>query len=244
VLKVVIVGSIPRKTSKLCLGSLGKERFRIVFFRESAASPTIFNLHSGQGDQTSLWKSRPEHSPTHFLVENYRKTLSADKRNAKMRAISTVFNKLPTLNNPKCVETVSKIRRKFVENSSKIRRKFVENSSKIRRKFVENSSKIRRKFVENSSKIRRKFAQSGHPAVGPLLRGESQNSGSSSPPSSLLPRSTSNRSQNVCAAQMDSFSDDEQGCQIFLRAKYQNGKKLPNYHELYQMSTKYNKKTV
>jgi hypothetical protein len=34
----------------------------------------------------------------------------------------------------------------------------------------------------------------------------------------------------------------DQGCQIFLGTKYQNGKKLPNYHELYQMSIKCNKR--
>jgi hypothetical protein len=33
-----------------------------------------------------------------------------------------------------------------------------------------------------------------------------------------------------------------QGCQIFLGTKYQNGKKFPNYNELYQMSIKYNKR--
>jgi hypothetical protein len=32
-----------------------------------------------------------------------------------------------------------------------------------------------------------------------------------------------------------------QGCQIFLGTKYQNGKNIPNYHKLYQMSMKYNK---
>jgi hypothetical protein len=34
----------------------------------------------------------------------------------------------------------------------------------------------------------------------------------------------------------------DQGCQIFLRTKYQNGKNIPNFHELYQMSIKYNKR--
>jgi hypothetical protein len=33
----------------------------------------------------------------------------------------------------------------------------------------------------------------------------------------------------------------EQGCQIFLGTKYQNGKNIPNYHELCQMFIKYNK---
>jgi hypothetical protein len=33
-----------------------------------------------------------------------------------------------------------------------------------------------------------------------------------------------------------------QGCQIFLCKKYQNGENIPNYHELYQMSIKYNKR--
>jgi hypothetical protein len=32
------------------------------------------------------------------------------------------------------------------------------------------------------------------------------------------------------------------GCQIFLGTKYQNGKNIPNYHKLYQMSIKYNKR--
>jgi hypothetical protein len=31
----------------------------------------------------------------------------------------------------------------------------------------------------------------------------------------------------------------DQGCQIFLGTKYQNGKNIPNYHELYQMSIQY-----
>jgi hypothetical protein len=34
----------------------------------------------------------------------------------------------------------------------------------------------------------------------------------------------------------------EQGCQIFLGTKYQNWKNIPNYHKLYQMSIKYNKR--
>jgi hypothetical protein len=29
------------------------------------------------------------------------------------------------------------------------------------------------------------------------------------------------------------------GCQIFLGTKYQNGKNIPNYHELYQFTTNY-----
>jgi hypothetical protein len=33
-----------------------------------------------------------------------------------------------------------------------------------------------------------------------------------------------------------------QGCQIFLFTKYPNGKNIPNYHELYQMSIKYEKR--
>jgi hypothetical protein len=33
----------------------------------------------------------------------------------------------------------------------------------------------------------------------------------------------------------------KQGCQIFLGTKYQNGKNIPSYHKLYQMSIKYNK---
>jgi hypothetical protein len=33
-----------------------------------------------------------------------------------------------------------------------------------------------------------------------------------------------------------------QGCQIILGTKYQNVKYIPNYHELYQMSIKYNKR--
>jgi hypothetical protein len=33
-----------------------------------------------------------------------------------------------------------------------------------------------------------------------------------------------------------------QGCQIFLGTKYQNGKNIPNYHELCQMPIKYNKR--
>jgi hypothetical protein len=33
-----------------------------------------------------------------------------------------------------------------------------------------------------------------------------------------------------------------QSCQIFLGTKYQNGENIPNYHELYQMSIKYNKR--
>jgi hypothetical protein len=33
-----------------------------------------------------------------------------------------------------------------------------------------------------------------------------------------------------------------QGCQIFLSTKYQNGKNIPNYDELYQMSIKCNKR--
>jgi hypothetical protein len=32
------------------------------------------------------------------------------------------------------------------------------------------------------------------------------------------------------------------GCQIFLGTKYQNGKNIQNYHELYQVSIKYNKR--
>jgi hypothetical protein len=35
-----------------------------------------------------------------------------------------------------------------------------------------------------------------------------------------------------------------QGCQIFLVQNTKTGKNIPNYHELYQMSIKYNKKTV
>jgi hypothetical protein len=38
------------------------------------------------------------------------------------------------------------------------------------------------------------------------------------------------------------ISSSKQGCQIFLGAKYQNGNNVPNYHELYQMSIKYNKR--
>jgi hypothetical protein len=34
----------------------------------------------------------------------------------------------------------------------------------------------------------------------------------------------------------------DQGCQISISTKYQNGKKLPNSHKLYQMSIKYNKR--
>jgi hypothetical protein len=34
----------------------------------------------------------------------------------------------------------------------------------------------------------------------------------------------------------------DQGCQIILGTKYQNGKNIPNYHKLYQMSMKYNKR--
>jgi hypothetical protein len=33
-----------------------------------------------------------------------------------------------------------------------------------------------------------------------------------------------------------------QVCQIFLGTKYQNGKNMPNYHDLNQMSIKYNKR--
>jgi hypothetical protein len=33
-----------------------------------------------------------------------------------------------------------------------------------------------------------------------------------------------------------------QGCQIFLGTEYQNGEKIQNYHDLYQMSIKYNKR--
>jgi hypothetical protein len=38
------------------------------------------------------------------------------------------------------------------------------------------------------------------------------------------------------------FDDRDQGCQIFLGTKYQNGKNIPNYHKLYQMFIKYNKR--
>jgi hypothetical protein len=34
----------------------------------------------------------------------------------------------------------------------------------------------------------------------------------------------------------------DQGCQIFLGTKYQNVKNIQNYHKLYQMSIKYNKR--
>jgi hypothetical protein len=33
-----------------------------------------------------------------------------------------------------------------------------------------------------------------------------------------------------------------QGCQIFIRTKYPNGKNVPNFHELHQMSIKYDKR--
>jgi hypothetical protein len=33
-----------------------------------------------------------------------------------------------------------------------------------------------------------------------------------------------------------------QGCQIFIGTKHQNRKNTPNYHELFQMSIKYNKR--
>jgi hypothetical protein len=38
------------------------------------------------------------------------------------------------------------------------------------------------------------------------------------------------------------FYEPAQGCLIFLGTKYQNGKNVPNYLELYQMSIKYNKR--
>jgi hypothetical protein len=34
----------------------------------------------------------------------------------------------------------------------------------------------------------------------------------------------------------------KQGCQIFLGTNYQNGKNIPNNHELYRMTIKYNKR--
>jgi hypothetical protein len=39
------------------------------------------------------------------------------------------------------------------------------------------------------------------------------------------------------------FSCASQGCQICLGTKYQDGKNIPKYHELHQMSIKYNKRS-
>jgi hypothetical protein len=44
-----------------------------------------------QGDQMSLWKSRPKCSPTHFL--------SKQKRSPKFFAGSVIFQKIPDVNN-------------------------------------------------------------------------------------------------------------------------------------------------
>jgi hypothetical protein len=35
------------------------------------------------------------------------------------------------------------------------------------------------------------------------------------------------------------FPTASQGCQIFLGTKFQNGKNIPNYYKIYQMSKKY-----
>jgi hypothetical protein len=50
------------------------------------------------------------------------------------------------------------------------------------------------------------------------------------------------RSQGTMKRETDHLLALQQGCQIFLGTKYQKGKNIPYYLELYQTSIKYNKR--